>query len=638
MEASVVETTAPAAVGRGHEAGGKLPTLMIGAIGVVFGDIGTSPLYALKETLAGHHPIAVTAVSVLGVLSLMFWTLIMMVSVKYVAIIMRADNHGEGGSLALLARVTELMNGRRGASFITMLGIFAAALFYGDSMITPAISVLSAVEGVDIVTKELKPFVVPVTMAVLAVLFWVQKKGTGAVGMFFGPIMIMWFLVLATLGVVSIVENPSVLAAVNPIYGVQFIAERPMAAFLALGSVVLAVTGGEALYTDMGHFGRQPIRLSWFGFVMPALLLNYFGQGALLLREPEAIANPFYKLVPEWAVLPMVVLATMATVIASQAVISGAFSVARQAIQLGYLPRMKIVHTSDHESGQIYVPFTNLTLFISVMALVAWFQSSSNLAAAYGIAVTGTMMIDTILVAFVMALLWRWPMPIVIATIGLLLSMDLAYFSSNALKIPQGGWFPLVIAAASFVVLTTWKQGRHLVAKEQERQSLPLRTVLTIASANVPRAKGAAVFLTSSAEGVPAALLHNLKHNQTLHEQILLTTVRTRDVPYVREEERTDVLELGRGFYRLIIDYGFMETPDLPAALSNCAKQHGLKLNMMTTSFFLSRQIIVPKLHPGMAIWRERLFAFMALNATTAPSFFRIPTERVVELGNQLAI
>ncbi len=622
---------------RSQRIGHKGPTLVLACIGVVFGDIGTSPLYALKETFAGHHPIAVDTASVLGVLSLMLWTIILLVSVKYVGIIMRADNQGEGGSLALLARVNELIKGRRGATFVTLLGIFAAALFYGDSMITPAISVLSAVEGLEVITPQTKPFVVPITMAILAVLFLIQKHGTGRVGLFFGPVMVFWFLTLAVLGLAHIIGQPAVLKAVNPYYAYAFISADPMRSFLALGAVVLAVTGGEALYTDMGHFGRAPIRLSWFGFVMPALLLNYFGQGALLIDQPAAIANPFYRLVPEWAVLPMVVLATMATVIASQAVISGAFSVARQSIQLGYLPRMTIVHTSHHEQGQIYVPFTNWTLFLSVMALVLYFQSSSNLAAAYGIAVTGTMMIDTILVAFVMVLAWRWPWFAVTGIIGLLLLVDGAFFAANAIKIPQGGWFPLLIAAASFTTLTTWKRGRDLVRNEQIRQSVPLDMVMKLAGPRVSRAKGSAVFLASTAEGVPSALLHNLKHNQTLHERIMLTTVRTLDVPYVADGKRIELTELGGGFYRLIVNYGFMQTPDLPEALAAC-RVHGLEFEMMSTSFFLSRQIIVPKLRPGMAIWRERMFALMALNAATATAFFKIPTERVVELGTQLEI
>jgi KUP system potassium uptake protein len=622
---------------RGYGAGTGLTTLVLGSIGVVFGDIGTSPLYALKETFAGHHTIPVTPANVLGVLSLILWTVVLLVTVKYVLIIMRADNQGEGGSLALLARVNHLMQGSRWSYFITMLGIFAAALFYGDSMITPAISVLSAMEGLEVVTQSFKPFVVPLTMAILTVLFWVQKHGTGAVGVVFGPVMVFWFLMLAGLGLASIFETPGVLAAVNPMYGVRFIAADPQLAFLALGAVVLAVTGGEALYADMGHFGRYPIQLSWFAFVMPALLVNYFGQGALLLRTPAAIEHPFFKLGPDWAVLPMVILATLATVIASQAVISGAFSVARQAIQLGYLPRMNIVHTSSREKGQIYVPFTNFTLFVSVMALVAYFQSSSNLAAAYGLAVTGTMMIATILVAFVMVLDWKWPLIVVVVVIGILLAADIAFFMANAVKIPQGGWLPLIIAVASFTVLTTWKRGRQLVRDEQIRQSVPLSTVMGLSGPGIARAKGNAVFLTSAAEGVPSALLHNLKHNQTLHEKVLLTTVRTHDVPYVSDMRRIELTDLGGGFYRLNVNYGFMQTPDLPEALAAC-RGLGLDLDMMRTSFFLSRQIIVPKLNPGMMLWRERLFSLMALNAATATSFFRIPTERVVELGTQLEI
>jgi KUP system potassium uptake protein len=618
----------------GHK---NLKGLVVGAIGVVFGDIGTSPLYALKETFGGHHPIAVTPDSVLGVLSLVFWTVMLLVTVKYVLIIMRADNHGEGGSLALLALVTELTRGRRVAYPLTLLGIFAAALFYGDSMITPAISVLSAVEGLEVIAPELKLYVMPVSAAVLTVLFVIQKNGTGAVGRMFGPVMCLWFAVLAATGMVNILDAPRVLAAVNPYYAMAFICTDPLLSFFALGSVVLAVTGGEALYTDMGHFGRFPIRFAWATFVLPALLLNYFGQGALLLNDPQAVQNPFYRLVPEWMVLPMIVLATLATVIASQAVISGAFSVARQAVQLGLLPRMAIVHTSHEEEGQIYVPFTNLTLYVSVIALVLWFQSSSNLAAAYGIAVTGTMMIDTILVTFVMLLLWRWKWWVVALLSGTLLLADFAYFAGNIIKVAQGGWFPLFVGFLSFTTLTTWKKGRELVRKQLVAKSLPLDAFIKSLGPHVSRARGNAVFMTATTEGVPAALLHNLKHNQTVHEHTVLATVSTADVPFVPDSERVTLTDLGSGFYRLVIHYGFMQSPDVPAALAAC-KDIGFHFDLMKTSFFLSRETLVPSLYPGMARWRELYFAFMALNATSAMQFFKLPTERVVELGTQLEI
>ena len=615
----------------------KLAGLLVTTLGVVYGDIGTSPLYAIKETFAGHHPMAVTSPNVFGMLSLVFWTVMLLVTVKYVLIIMRADNHGEGGSLALLALVTELTRGYRVAYPLTLLGIFAAALFYGDSMITPAISVLSAIEGLEVVAPELTSYVMPIAALVLTGLFAIQRHGTGAVGLMFGPVMCLWFATLAVAGIINIGAAPEVLEAISPLYAAELIINEPMLSFFALGTVVLTVTGAEALYTDMGHFGRFPIRLAWFSFVLPALLLNYFGQGALLLNDPLAVQNPFFRLFPDWMVLPMVALATLATVIASQAVISGAFSVARQAVQLGLLPRMVIVHTSHEEAGQIYVPFTNLTLYLSVMALVLWFQSSTNLAAAYGIAVTGTMMIDTILVTFVMLLLWRWHWAVVALLSGTLLLVDFAYFAGNIIKVFQGGWFPLFVGFFSFTVLTTWKRGRELVREQLVAKSVPLDTVIDSLGPHVARARGIAVFLTATTEGVPAALLHNLKHNQTVHERTVLTTVTTAETPYVPDSERITLTDLGSGFYRLIIRYGFMQSPDVPAALAAC-KAHGLDFELMRTSFFLSRETIVPSLYPGMARWRELLFAFMALNATSATKFFNIPTERVVELGTQLEI
>ena len=611
--------------------------LVIGAIGVVFGDIGTSPLYALKETFAGHHPIPVTEATVLGVLSLVFWTITILVSLKYVTIIMRADNRGEGGSLALLALVTEMTRNLRVAHFVALLGVFAAALFYGDSMITPAISVLSAVEGLGVVAPQLNPLVLPVTVIVLTALFAIQKRGTGLVGRLFGPVMCAWFGVLAVLGALSIVQRPEVLAALNPSYAVQFFAADPWLSFMALGAVVLAVTGGEALYTDMGHFGRFPIRVAWFGLILPALVINYFGQGALLLADPTAVQNPFYLLAPDWALVPLLVLATLATVIASQAVISGAFSVAGQAVQLGYLPRMVIVQTSGAEKGQIYVPFTNWSLYLAVMALVLGFQSSSSLAAAYGIAVTGTMTIDTILVAFVMVLLWRWNWLLVGLVIGGFLIVDLAFFSANALKVMQGGWFPLLIALGSFTVLTTWKRGRQLLFNKMRQLSVPLKEFLATISPDIARPRGTAVFLTSNREGVPAALLHNLSHNKVLHERIVLVTIVTAEHPFVAAADRLELTALDKGFYRLIVNYGFMEQPNLPAALNQCAAL-GLEFDLAATSFFVSREIIIPSLQPGMALWRERLFKHMSKNAYSATEFFHIPTERVVELGTQVEI
>jgi KUP system potassium uptake protein len=584
--------------------GNKLAGLVVAAIGIVFGDIGTSPLYAVRETFAGHHPLPVTPQNLLGILSLVFWTIIILVSVKYVSIIMRADNRGEGGSLALLALVSEVTKGTRAARFLTLLGIFAAALFYGDSMITPAISVLSAVEGLEVVTPQLESYVIPLTVVILTGLFALQSHGTATVGLMFGPIMLVWFVTLALLGLINLVHAPEILYAANPFYGIGFIATHPLQGFFALGSVFLAATGAEALYTDMGHFGKLPIRLAWFSFVKPALLLNYFGQGALLLNNAEAIHSPFFRLAPDW----------------------------------GLLPRLKIIHTSGEERGQIYVPFINWTLYCAVVGLVVGFGSSSDLAAAYGIAVTGTMMIDTILIAFVMGMLWRWQ-PLVVALVaGSLFLVDFAFFSANAIKIPQGGWFPLLVALTTFTVLTTWKRGRELVQEQLARHAMPFDTFMRSLSDKIPRAKGNAVFLTSRSEGVPVALLHNLKHNQTLHDRVVFLTVVTADVPYVASEERLRLSELGNGFYRLILRYGFMESPDIPAALVQCRGLYGLQFDMMRTSFFVSRETIVPSLRPGMAMWRERLFAFMALNSASATSFFKIPTGRVVELGTQLEI
>ena len=621
-----------------HESKSRSAALIVGAIGVVFGDIGTSPLYALKETFAGHHPIAVEPESILGVLSLIFWTIMALVTLKYVAIIMRADNQGEGGSLALLARVTELTRDSRATWFVTMLGIFAAALFYGDSMITPAISVLSAVEGLEVIAPQFKEYVLPITAVVLTGLFWIQRYGTGAVGRFFGPIMCAWFGILAVLGALQVWAAPAVLAALNPVHAAEFLFRHPWESFLALGAIVLAVTGGEALYTDMGHFGKFPIRIAWFSFVLPALVLNYYGQGALLLTDPSAIQSPFYLLAPGWALIPMVALATAATVIASQAVISGAFSVARQAIQLGYLPRMRIVHTSHMEAGQIYVPFTNWTLYLAVMALVFGFQSSSNLAAAYGIAVTGTMMIDTILVSFVVFLAWRWNPWLAAPLLGALLLIDFAFFSANAIKLLQGGWFPIVIAIASFTTLTTWRRGRRLLFQEMGNLTMPLdQFIRSIEKASLQRVGSTAVYLTSRPEGVPSALLHNIKHNEVLHARNVLVTVLTAEVPSVADADRIEIFDLGHSFHRVLVRYGFMEQPDIPQALEMCGEKD-LAFDINTTSFFLSREVVVPKLAPPMMLWREIYFIWMLRNAQSATDFFRIPTNRVVELGTLVEI
>ena len=610
---------------------------MLGAIGVVYGDIGTSPLYAIQTTFTGSHPLPVSEANILGVLSMVFWTIMLLVSLKYVVIIMRADNHGEGGSMALLALVSDITSQYPKTKwFVTILGVFAASLFYGDGMITPAISVLSAVEGLDLVSHDFKSYIIPITLIVLTGLFFLQKRGTSVVGITFGPIMVVWFICLGILGVQAVAQNPQVLWALNPFYAYQFLTTDPMLAFLAMGAIVLAITGGEALYADMGHFGKHPIRLTWFYFVLPALVLNYFGQGALLLKNPKAIENPFYLLAPDWALVPMVLLATAATVIASQAVISGAFSVARQAVQMGFLPRMAVCQTSDKAQGQIYVPLTNWTLYMAVVFLVLAFQSSSNLAAAYGIAVTGTMSITTILAAFVMVLLWRWPLIITVPLITVLLVTDLTYFAANAIKIPQGGWFPLGIGLISFIVLTTWRRGRKLLLDEMDHQSVPIEAVLGSID-NVMRVHGTAVFLTNTGEGAPSALLHNLKHNQVLHERNILLTIIVEDKPYVSTGNRLLIDDLGKSFYRIRAFYGFMETPDIPAALALCAAR-SLSFDMMNTTFFVSRAMIVSSPNPGMMKWRERLFMALSRNAMHAADFFNIPTNRVVEMGTRVEI
>jgi KUP system potassium uptake protein len=615
----------------------KLPALILGAIGVVYGDIGTSPLYAIQATFTSPHPLPVVEANILGVLSVMFWTIMLLVSFKYVTIILRADNHGEGGSLALLALVSELTTQYPKIKwFVTALGVFAAALFFGDGMITPAISVLSAVEGLDLVSHQFKSYILPITVLILTGLFFIQKRGTSIVGMAFGPIMVIWFVCLSVFGIISIAQSPQVLQALNPIYAFQFLSTEPKVSFLALGAIVLVITGGEALYADMGHFGKYPIRFAWFSFVLPALVLNYFGQGALLLHDPQAIQNPFYLLAPAWALVPMVLLATAATVIASQAVISGAFSIASQSVQMGFLPRVEIRQTSEKAQGQIYVPFTNWMLYLAVVFLVFSFQSSTNLAAAYGIAVTGTMMITTMLIAFVIVLLWRWPLLIAIPLIAVLLVVDMTYFCANALKIPQGGWFPLGVAVISFTVLTTWKRGRKLLFDEIGRQAVPIQVILDSAD-SINRVSGTAVFLTAIGEGTPSALLHNLKHNQVLHERNILLTVIVEEKPYVTKGNRLLVDDMGKGFYRVRVFYGFMERPDLPEALAQCASW-GLPLDMMTTSFFISRAMIVTGHNPGMMWWRKRLFLALSKNAISAADFFKIPSNRVIEMGKRIEI
>jgi KUP system potassium uptake protein len=611
--------------------------LAIAAVGVVFGDIGTSPLYTMKESFAGPHPLALDTLHVMGVLSLIFWSVTLIVSVKYVILMMRADNKGEGGSLALLTLASHLTQGTRAVPIVALLGIFAAALFYGDSMITPAISVLSAVEGLEVVAPALDDYIVPITVVILFGLFVIQKYGTATMGRLFGPITVLWFLTLATLGVANIIEHPEILWALNPVHAVRFFIHDQWLAFLALGSVVLALTGAEALYADMGHFGRPPIRRAWFFLVFPALMLNYFGQGALLISEPSALDNPFYRLAPGWAQWPVLALATVATVIASQAVISGAFSVTRQAVQLGYLPRLKILHTSEREIGQIYVPFVNWALLTAVILLVLGFGSSTNLAAAYGVAVTGTMFIDTLLLSFVVLLAWKIPRWQAFAMLGVFLIVDVAFLGANLTKIPDGGWFPLLAGLALFVLLTTWKRGRALVRENQARDAMPVETFLTSLSPKIQRVQGAAVYLSGNSQGVPHALLHNLKHNKVLHETNVFMTMQIEEVPHLNNEEALEVTELSEGFYRIVYHYGFLQDPDVPRAL-RLAGTRGLKCNMMQTSFFLGRETVIPSARPGMAMWRESLFAWMSRNATSAMDFFEIPANRVVELGSQIEI
>ncbi len=628
--------------GHGHSSDPFLK-MAVGAIGVVFGDIGTSPIYAFRETFAGHHPLAPDAPHIYGVLSLVFWSMMLVVTLKYVMIIMRADNKGEGGSLALLALINRsTTDTRKWAPMIVMLGVFATALFYGDSMITPAISVLSAVEGLTVVEARFAPLVLPIAVGILVGLFMIQSRGTAKVGLLFGPIMLVYFAVLATLGTIQIVQNVNILEALNPWYAYNFFRIDGWMAFLALGSVVLAVTGAEALYADMGHFGRKPIGVSWLVFVIPALMLNYLGQGAMILsltpaEALEAIKNPFFLLAPEALRLPLVILATCATVIASQAVISGAFSVTQQAIQLGFIPRMRIDHTSASSAGQIYIPTVNWGLMVMVIVLVLTFQSSTNLAAAYGIAVTGAMTIDTCLLVVVLFSLWKWHWGYAVPLLVVLFAVDLAYLTANLTKVPDGGWVPLVIGLIIFALLTTWAKGRKLMQERLAEGAMPISLFVQSAANSATRVPGTAVFMTSTSNGVPAALLHNLKHNKVLHERIILLTVQIKDVPYVDDSKLLVVEDLGRGFHRVMLRYGFMQTPDVPAGLDRIT-DCGPQFRMIDTSFFLSRQTLLASSRPGMAIWREKLFAWMLRNAESAMEFFRLPTNRVVELGSQVEI
>ena len=615
----------------------RLPILMLGAIGVVFGDIGTSPLYAMKESFIGPHPLAVDKLHVFGVLSLVFWSLMLIVTAKYVFVAMRADNRGEGGSLALLALISRHMPGRKWTASLVTMGVLATCLFFGDAMITPAISVLSAVEGLTIVEASLSPMVVPISVGILIGLFLAQAHGTARVGAIFGPIVLVYFAVLAALGVSNIAARPEILGALSPGWAVDFFVANPKLAFLAMGSVFLAVTGAETLYADMGHFGRKAVGFSWLGLVYPCLMLNYLGQGALLLGHPEAVANPFYLMAPEWARLPLVVVATLATIIASQAVISGAFSVTHQAVQLGFLPRLKTLHTSAKAVGQIYIPAVNWTLLAFVILLVVSFRQSTNLASAYGISVIGTMLITTMMLAVLVFQVWKWNRVLASLAIGTFLLIDGVYFASNITKIPDGGWFPLVVAAVGFTVLTTWATGRQLLRKSLEQSAVPLQ-VFVKSAASAFRARGTAVFMASSAEGIPSALLHNLKHNQVVHERVIILTVKVEGVPHIDSANRVETQAVGNGFHRVILHYGFMEEVDIPGDLA-LVKDAGGPFDMMATSFFLGRQkLIACKEQAGMALWRERLFAWMLKNSESAMEFFRLPTNRVIELGSQVRI
>ncbi len=615
-----------------------LAPLVIGAIGVVFGDIGTSPLYTLRESFTGPHGLRLTPDNVLGILSVVFWAIMIVVTLKYVTLIMRADNRGEGGIMALTALASRGLENSRMRWWVVGLGIFGAAMFYGDGMITPAISVLSAVEGLEITAPILTSYVVPLTLVILIGLFSIQRHGTARVGRLFGPVMCVWFVIIGVLGAMEIVTSPSVLAALSPMFAVEFLVSNPVAAFLALGAVVLAVTGTEALYADMGHFGVTPIRRAWIFFVLPALVLNYFGQGALIIHDAAAIKNPFYLLAPAWALLPMVLLSTFATVIASQAVISGAFSLTRQAIQMGYCPRLTIMHTSDREIGQIYVPFINWTLLGAVMLLVAGFRSSSNLAAAYGIAVTLAMAIDSLLIFVVMTRLWHWNRLAATAIVLPLVAIDAAFLASNALKIPQGGWFPIVIGGIVFTLLTTWKRGRSILHERLSNETMPLDVFIESIGSHPPvRVPGTAVFLTNMPGRVPHALLHNLKHNKVLHDRVVLLTVTTRDIPRVALSDRLKIEELGCSFQQVEAFFGFKEDPDVPNLLEQCANR-GFPFDMMDTSFFVSRETLIATVAPGMALWRERLFVSMSKNATKASEFFNVPSNRVVELGTQVEL
>ncbi|MDB5871147.1 MAG: potassium transporter Kup [Ramlibacter sp.] len=616
----------------------SLAALTLGAIGVVYGDIGTSVLYAMKAVFStGHVPF--TAANVHGILSIFFWTLTVIVSIKYVVLVLRADNHGEGGLIAMLALAsTSVKDKPELRRVLLVVGIFGTCLFYGDGVITPAISVLSAVEGLEVVSPAMRNYVIPLTLAVLFCLFAVQKRGTGGIGRFFGPITLVWFFAIAVLGISHIAGNPAILKALSPHYALLFMYHNPVTTFIILGAVVLCVTGAEALYADLGHFGKKPIRLAWFSVVMPALTLNYFGQGALLLKNPEAVKNPFFLMAPDWATLPLVLLATMATVVASQAMITGAFSVTKQAIQLGYLPRLHIRHTSVRETGQIYVPLVNWGLFIAIVVAVVMFKSSENLGAAYGIAVTSDMLITTILTFFVIRYGWKYPLWLCIAATGWFFVVDFTFWASNLLKLEQGGWFPVLIGGGVFTLMMTWKEGRALLNDKIRADSIDLKSFLEAVFVSPPtRVEGSAVFLTSEPGTVPNALLHNLKHNKVLHEHNLFVTVRSHEVPWIGMNKRVEIESLGHDCWQVILHYGFKNDPDVPRALEQI-RARGCEIERMKTSYFLSRDTVIPTIGSGMAPWREKLFAQMHHNASAAADFLNLPNNSVVELGSKIEI
>ena len=611
---------------------------MLAAVGVVYGDIGTSPLYALKEVFAHGH-VALTPENIYGVLSLVFWTLTVVVSIKYVVLILRADNNGEGGLIAMLALASTAVKHRPALRRrLLVLGIFGTAIFFGDGVITPAISVLSAIEGLEVAAPALHKYIVPTTLVVLTALFLVQRQGTASVGKLFGPVMVVWFMVLAILGLQHIALNPAILAALSPHYALAFLLGNPGVAFIALGSVVLCVTGAEALYADMGHFGKRPIRLAWFSLAMPALVLNYFGQGAMLLEHPSKVKNPFFEMAPEWSLYPLIVLATFATVIASQALITAAFSVTKQAIQLGYLPRLRITHTSVREAGQIYVPFMNWSLYVCIVIAVLMFGTSSKLAAAYGIAVTIDMLITTTMTFFVIRYGWNYPWSLCFAATGFFFVVDFVYFSANVVKVIDGGWFPIVIGATMFLLLMTWKQGRRLMKERLREDAIDLKSFLEAVFVNPPtRVQGTAVFLVSEQGLTPNALLHNLKHNKVLHETNLFVTVKHHEVPWIGFDKRCEMEPLGHDCWQVTLNFGFKNEPDVPEALA-LLRNRGCVVDDMDTSYFLSRDIVIPTIGSGMADWREKLFAGMHRNAAAAADFLSLPTNRVVELGSKLEI